>query len=81
MRTLTDIDAVSRQSPTDAALRHYVSWREHSHAVRLAYQQWTESARSERKPAYAEYLAALYREGHAARVYADEIGRVADQLV
>ena len=81
MTTLTNINAASGQSLMDAVLGHYVSWREQSHAVRLAYQQWTESARAERQHAYAEYLAALYREGHAARVYADRLEQVADQLV
>jgi hypothetical protein len=76
MKTLTNNNAASGQSLVDALLPYYVSWREQSLAVRLAYQQWTESARAERKPAYTEYLAALYREGHAARVYADQIERV-----
>jgi len=76
MKTLTNIDAASGQSLMDALLPQYVSWREQSHAVRLAYQQWTDSARAERRPAYVGYLAALDGEGHAARVYADQIKRV-----
>jgi hypothetical protein len=73
MTTLTDNNAASGQSQMDAALRHYVSWREESRAVRQAYHQWAQSTRAERRPAYAGYLAALDREGHAARVYADQM--------
>jgi hypothetical protein len=80
MKTRTDNDAASRQSLTRALLSHYASWREQSLAVRLAYHRWTDCARAERRPAYAGYLAALDREGHAARVYAEQVERVRDQL-
>jgi hypothetical protein len=75
MNTLTNNDAASGHSLLDVLLPHYTSWREQSLAVRLAYQRWTDSARAQRRPAYAGYLAALDREGHAARVYADQIER------
>jgi hypothetical protein len=76
MNTLTNNDAAGGRSLIDVVVLHYTSWREQSLAVRLAYQQWTDSARAERTPAYAGYLAALDREGHAAGVYADQIERV-----
>jgi hypothetical protein len=76
MNTLTNNDAAGGRSLIDVVLPHYASWREQSRAVRLAYQEWTDSARAERRPAYAGYLAALDREGHAARVYAHQIERV-----
>jgi hypothetical protein len=75
MKAFTDSDSASAQSLTDALLPYYVYWRKQSLAVRVAYRQWTGSARAERKPAYAGYLAALDGEGQAARVYAERIER------
>jgi hypothetical protein len=42
----------------------------------LAYQRWGQADRGERRIAYAVYLAALDREGHAARAYADQTERL-----
>jgi hypothetical protein len=61
---------------TDALLEQYVSWREESEFVRLAYERWDHAEQSDSKLAYAAYLAALDREEHAAQTYADQVGSV-----
>jgi hypothetical protein len=76
MRTLTNSDAASGRSPRDALLAYHAFWREQSLAVALAYRHWTDSDRAERGAAYHGYLVALDREGHAARMYADEAERI-----
>jgi hypothetical protein len=73
MTTLLNIDSGFGQSLVDRLLEPYVSWREECLTVHLAYKQWTDSDRDERKLAYAGYLAALDREEQAARVYAREV--------
>jgi hypothetical protein len=60
----------------DELFERYVSWREGSQAVGLAYQRWADSDRGARRLAYAGYLAALDMEEHAARTLADQIERV-----
>ena len=62
----------------DVLLERYVSWREHSAAVREAYHRWDTSDRGERALAYAGYVAALDHEEHAARSYAVQIERVTE---
>jgi hypothetical protein len=76
MSTVTDSDSVLARRSIDALLERYVSWREQCAAVRWAYQSWACCDRDERTPAYARYVAALDREEHAARVYAEQVGRV-----
>lgn len=76
MRTVTDSDTALGRWATDELLERYVSWHEECRTVRLAYRRWADSARGERGLAYAEYLAALDREEHAAGAYADQIERV-----
>jgi hypothetical protein len=76
MSTVTNRDSAAGRRSIDMLLQHYVSWREESHAVRLAYQHWADSDRGRRGVAYAGYVAALDREELAARAYADQIERV-----
>jgi hypothetical protein len=61
-------------------LQHYVSWLEECESVRVAYERWDRAERSDRRLAYAAYLAALDGEEHAARTYAGHVGRVAGLL-
>jgi hypothetical protein len=76
MRTLADRGGALGRWAVDELLEGYVSWREECQAVRLAYEQWVGSDRGERGLAYAGYVAALDREEHAARTYADRIERI-----
>jgi hypothetical protein len=76
MRTVADRDTAPDRWTIDELLERYVCSREECHAVRLAYQRWADSDRGERGLAYAAYVAALDREEHAARTYADHIERV-----
>jgi hypothetical protein len=76
VRTVIDSDSALGARSIDALLELYVSWREECHVVRQAYQWWVDSARERRDLAYAGYLAALEREEHAARVYAQQIEHV-----
>jgi hypothetical protein len=57
----------------DELLERYVSWREECETVGLAYRQWASAENAEHRLAYAAYIAALDREEHAARAYADQI--------
>jgi hypothetical protein len=65
------------RSAIDELVEAYVSWREASAAVWLAYERWIGSDRGERPLAYAAYLAALDGEERAARTYARHTARVA----
>jgi hypothetical protein len=76
MRPFAHRDSLRAPSAVDALLDHYVSWREECESVRVAYQRWDGAERSDSRLAYAGYLAALDREEHAARTYADQIGCV-----
>jgi hypothetical protein len=75
MRTALGIDTALGRWMIDELLECYVAWREECHAVSLAYQRWVDGARSEAWRAYVGYVAALDREEHAARTYADRIER------
>jgi hypothetical protein len=61
----------------NAMLESYVDWREESSVVGAAYQLWVDADAREGELAYTGYLAALDREEHAARGYADQVKRVA----
>lgn len=76
MTTATRSDTALGRWAVDALIEHYVVWREECQAVRLAYQRWADSDRSECRLAHAGYVAALDREECAARTYADHIERV-----
>jgi hypothetical protein len=76
MSTFPDLETVLGRRAIDELLEGYVSWREECDAVRLAYRRLADSRPSERRLTYAGYLAALDREEHAARVYADHVDRV-----
>jgi hypothetical protein len=76
MDTVTDSTTAFGRWALDEMLERYISWREECDAVRMAYQQWADSGRRERKLAYAGYLAALDREERAARTYAGHVERV-----
>jgi hypothetical protein len=76
MRTGTSSDSTLGRRAIDGLLEVYVSWREECGSVREAYQSWADSDRGQRRLAYAGYIAALDREEHAARAYADQVERV-----
>lgn len=76
MRTAADNATAARQLAIDELLERYICWREACHAVRHAYQRWADIDGRARGPAHAEYLAALDREEHAARIYAVHINRL-----
>jgi hypothetical protein len=71
-----DSDTALGRWAVDALLEGYVSWREECQCVGLAYQSWARAERDELRLAFAAYLAALDREEHAARIYAEHIERV-----
>jgi hypothetical protein len=75
MRTVNNADSAAGQRSIDALPEVYMFWREQCRAVRHAYQSWVDSDRAKRGLAYAAYAAALDREEHAARAYADHIER------
>jgi hypothetical protein len=81
MTAVTDSQAPRARWAIDVLLERYVSWREECRAVRRAYQWWVDSERRHRELAYAGYLAALDREEHAARAYADQIELVARMCI
>ncbi len=77
MDTVTDSTSAFGQWAIDEMLERYISWREECGAVRMAYQQWSDSDPCEWGLAYAGYVAALDREERAARTYAGHVERVA----
>jgi hypothetical protein len=76
METVTDTTTAFGRWAIDEMLERYISWREECCAVRIAYQRWADSGRSERGLAYAGYLAALDREERAAQTYAGLVQRI-----
>jgi hypothetical protein len=60
----------------DEATDRYVAWREECDVVRDAYERWTQASGADAARAFAEYQAALDREGHIAQVYGDLMARV-----
>jgi hypothetical protein len=62
----------------DGALDAYINWREECIAVEDAYRTWAHARAEDVEGAFDDYEAALYREEHAANVYAGWIGRVRD---
>ena len=76
MRTITNSDTGFGRWAIDELLERYVSWCEECHAVWHAYQRWIDCERSERRLAFAGYLAALDREECAAQTYAQQIKHV-----
>ena len=65
-----------RSALADAFVDSWVSWREASEDVRIAYRWWSECARPQRALAFASYRAALDREQHAASVHSDWAERI-----
>jgi hypothetical protein len=60
----------------DELMDVYVEWREECVALRETYERWADEPVSERKLAFAAYLAALEREEHASAVYADRLHEI-----
>jgi hypothetical protein len=65
-------------SLVDALIDAYVSWREESSAVAMAYEYWSIAARADRRLAYSGYVAALDREEKAATMYRGLVEQIAD---
>jgi hypothetical protein len=76
MRTMVNSQSAVARRSIDALLERYVRWREECAAVQRTYLGWVEADRSQRRLAYAGYIAALDREERAADAYADQIERV-----
>jgi hypothetical protein len=76
MSTVIDRDSAIDPRSIEALVERYVYWREHCTVVREAYRRWAASGHGQRAIAYAGYLAALDREEHAARSYANQVERV-----
>jgi hypothetical protein len=72
--------AVSRhldRKLVDRLVDAYVDWREECVYVWEAYERWTTAPLPERRLAFSGYRAALEREEHASRVYAELVVRLA----
>jgi hypothetical protein len=54
----------------------YVAWREAEADVHAAYQRWDPRDLPARSLEFTSYLAALDREEHAARCYAQQVGHL-----
>jgi hypothetical protein len=76
MGTIAQRDRRPPRWAVDALLDRYVLWREECESVRLAYTRWGRAEPSDGRLAYSAYVAALDREEHAARAYADQIRRM-----
>jgi hypothetical protein len=57
----------------DRMVEAYVDWREECVGVWGAYERWSSAPVPDRPVAFSAYRAALEREEHASRVYADLI--------
>ncbi len=68
---MRDLRQTSLASPDliDAVMDRYVTWRERSAAVELAYRDWSQAMPVDREPAYIAYAEALDREEQAACRY------------
>jgi hypothetical protein len=76
MDAVTDGAIAFARRTIDELVERYISWRDESCAVRVAYQRWSNSGPGERRLAYASFLAALDREEQAARAYAAHVDRI-----
>ena len=61
----------------DAVIGGYMTWREESAAVAATYETWDRASGNGRAIAFADYLAALDREEHAASEYQRFLGQAA----
>ena len=66
----------SRSDPIDTLVNTYVDWREECRTLRSAYERWSSVPDADRALAFAAYRAALDREEHASRMYADHLDLV-----
>jgi hypothetical protein len=73
-------DPLIDERALDGATDRYVAWREECDVVRDAYERWTRASGADAAQAFAEYQAALDREGHIAEVYGDLMARVVIEL-
>jgi hypothetical protein len=68
----------SRQALADELLHAYAQWREQCIAVHDAYDRWSLASAEQAPLAAAAYEAALDREEHASKEYAELVGRAAE---
>jgi hypothetical protein len=68
-------DSLVDERVLDEAIDTYVAWREVCDLVREAYERWTQASGADAAWAFAEYQAALDREGHIAETYGDLMER------
>jgi hypothetical protein len=69
-------DPLIDERALDEATDRYVAWREECDVVRDAYERWTQASGADAAQAFAEFQAALDREGRIAEVYRDLMARV-----
>lgn len=69
-------DSLIDERLLDEAIDRYVDWREECYLVQDAYERWTHASGVDAALAFAEYQAALDREGQIAAVYRDLMARV-----
>jgi hypothetical protein len=69
-------DSLIDEQVLDEALDRYVAWREECNLVRDAYERWMLASGTDAASAFADYQAALDREGRIAEVYGNLMARV-----
>jgi hypothetical protein len=77
---MTRTSSARRSEIVDEMIDDYVSWREASAAVVLAYRNWSFSDRRDAKLAFSVYVAALDREEQASAAYQRAVAQVATAL-
>jgi hypothetical protein len=60
----------------DGFIDAYIAWREECVCVWEAHERWSTAAAPDRRIACSRYRAALEREEHASRVYAELVARI-----
>lgn len=69
-------DSLIDERLLDEAIDRYVAWREECYVVQDTYERWTHASGADAAWAFAEYHAALEREGEIAAAYRDLMARV-----
>jgi hypothetical protein len=69
-------DSLIDEQVLDEAIDRYVAWREECDLLRDAYERWMHASGTDAAWAFADYQAALDREGHIAEVYGNLMARV-----
>lgn len=76
MRLTRSAHADAHRRLVDAVIDGYVTWREESFAVDVAYRRWKHASSPEQAGAFDQYVFALEREERAASEYRRRIEEV-----